>query len=125
MLLMIIWVFFTFSQQRQRKEFDKLTAQLAEQAEKDMLPKLEVEQTYQRLDMKTKQLNELSDAMKTYSPSEEIAKKYAEEARMAALEAQKFKDEVLRRIEEEMERLKKLEREREAEKKRKLAEHYK
>ena len=89
-----------------------------------MLPKLEVQQTYQRLDMKTKQLNELADAMKTYSPSEEITKKYAEEARMAALEAQKFKDEVLRRIEQEMERLKKLEKEKEEEKKRRLAEHY-
>ena len=114
----------SFCKQRQRKEFDKLTAQLAEQAEKDMLPKLEVEQTYQRLDMKTKQLNELADAMKTYSPSEEIVKKYAEEARLAALEAQKFRDEVLRKIEEEMARRKKLEKEKEEEKKKKLAEHY-
>ena len=89
-----------------------------------MLPKMEVEQTYQRLDMKTKQLNELADAMKTYSPSEEIAKKYAEEARLAALEAQKFRDEVLRKIEEEMARRKKIEKEKEDEKKRKLAEHY-
>ena len=96
-----------------------------EQAEKDIEPKMEVQQTYQRLELKNKQLTELSDAMKTYSPSDELKKKYAEEARLAALEAKKFRDEILKRMDEEFERKKREEREREEERKRKLEEHYK
>ena len=49
--------------QRQRKEFDKHTEQLVEQAEKDIKPKMETEQTYKRLELKERQLGELSDAM--------------------------------------------------------------
>jgi len=111
--------------QRQRRDFDKLTQQLVDQAEKDIVPRKEIEQTHQRLELKEKQLGELSDAMKTYSPSEEMKKKYAEEARLAALEAERFRNDVLRRMEEEFERKKREEKEREEEKKKKLAEHYK
>ena len=67
---------------------------------------------------------EVSDAMQTYSPSEEMKKKYAEEARLAALEAKRFRDEVLRRMQDDFERKKREEMEKEAEKKRKLEEHY-
>ena len=102
-----------------------MTEKLAEQAEKDIKPKVETEQTYKRLELKEKQLGELSDAMKTYSPSEELKKKYAEEARLAALEAQKFRDDILRRLQEELERKKREEKEKEEEKQRKMAEHYK
>lgn len=96
-----------------------------EQAEKDIVPKMEITQTHQRLDLKEKQLQELSDAMQTYNPKDEIKKKYAEEARLAALEARKFRDEVLRKMQEEFERRKREEEQRDAEKKRKMEEHYK
>ena len=111
--------------QRQRKEFDKLTEQLVEQAEKDIKPKTETEQTYKRLELKERQLGELSDAMQTYSPSEELKKKYLEEARLAVLEAQKFRDDILKRMQEELERKKREEKEKEEEKQRKMAEHFK
>ncbi|KAH3750553.1 hypothetical protein DPMN_185080 [Dreissena polymorpha] len=111
-------------QKRQRLDFDKLTEKLVQQAEKDITPKMEIQQTHQRLELKGKQLQELSDAMQAYSPSEEMKQKYAEEARLAALEAERFRNEVLRKMEEEFARRKKEEEEREAEKQRKLEEHY-
>lgn len=114
-----------FTIQKQRRDFDKLTQQLIEQAEKDITPRMETTQTHQRLELKEKQLQELSDAMQTYNPKDEIKKKYAEDARLAALEAQRFRDEILRKMQAEFEKRKKEEEERENEKKRKLEANYK
>lgn len=86
---------------------------------------METTQTHQRLELKEKQLQELSDAMQTYNPKDEIKKKYAEEARLAALEAQRFRDEILRKMQAEFEKRKKEEEERENEKKRKMEANYK
>jgi len=112
-------------QKRQRKDFDALTKQLADQAEKNVTPEVECQQTYKRLALKEKQLTELSDAMTVYTPSEKLKKKYAEEAKMAALQARQFKDDVLRKMQAEFEQRKREEKEKEEARKRKLEEHYK
>lgn len=87
-------VFRTICSQKALKDFDNLTTQLVAQAEKDVTPQMEIQQTHARLDLKEKQLHEMSDAMRKYSPSEEMYKKYEEEARLAAEEAKRYKNEV-------------------------------
>lgn len=96
-----------------------------EQAEKDMRPVTETKQTHQRLELREKQLQELSGAMQTYNPKEEIRQKYAQDAEKASREFQRFKEDVMCRVQEDFEKRKKEEEERETEKRRKMEEHYK
>lgn len=96
-----------------------------EQAEKDVRPITETKQTHQRLELREKQLQELSDAMQTYNPKEEIRQKYAKDSEKASIEFQKFKGDVMFRMQEDFEKRKKEEEERETEKRSKMEEHYK
>ena len=59
-------------------EFDALSKKLIEATEADLLPQIEVEQVNARLQLKGKQLNELADAMNTYTPGELLVKQYQE-----------------------------------------------
>ncbi|XP_070551144.1 golgin subfamily A member 6-like protein 25 isoform X1 [Ptychodera flava] len=52
---------------KQLSDFDKITAQKIEQAEKDILPGLDVKHAHERLALKEKQLRELADAMRDMS----------------------------------------------------------
>lgn len=108
--------------QKTLKDFDNLTTQLISQAEKETTPQQEVQQMYARLELKEKQLQELADAMKKYSPSEELYKQYQEEARLAMEEANYFKNDVMKQMQEELERRKAEEKRREEERKRALLE---
>ena len=65
----------------QLKDFDNLTTQMLTQAEQEVTPQQEINQTHQRLQMKEKQLQELADAMRSYSPTEELYKQYEEQVR--------------------------------------------
>ncbi|XP_062603182.1 uncharacterized protein LOC134264959 [Saccostrea cucullata] len=112
-------------QQQELSEFDSHTAQLLERAEQDVSPQQEIKQTHDRLNLKEKQLHELADAMKTFSPAEELHKQYAEQAKMAADEAKKYKEDMYRKLQEELERRKEEQRLAEEERKRKMLEKYK
>lgn len=110
-------------QEKTLKDFDNLTTQLITQAEKETTPQQEVQQMYARLELKEKQLQELADAMKRYSPSEELYKQYQEEARLAMEEAKHYKNSIMKKMQEELERRKAEEKQREEERKRALVEN--
>lgn len=114
--------------QRQQQElsgFDDHTTQLLERAEQEVSPQQEIQQTHQRLNLKEKQLQELADAMKTFSPAEELNKQYAEQAKLASEEARKYKEDMYRKLQEELARRKEEQRLAEEERKRKMLEKYK
>lgn len=90
--------------QKSLKDFDNLTEQLISQAEKEVTPQQDIEQTHARLKLKEKQLQELADAMKKYSPTEALHKRYLEDAKLAAEEAERYKNDVLRKMREDLER---------------------
>jgi uncharacterized protein YeaO (DUF488 family) len=97
---------------------------MLEKAEQDVSPQQEIKQTHDRLNLKEKQLQELADAMKTFSPSDELQKQYAEQAKLAAEEARKYKEDMYRKLQEELERRKEEQRLAEEERKRKMLEKY-
>lgn len=92
-----------------------------ERAEQEVSPQQEIQQTHQRLNLKEKQLQELADAMKTFSPAEQ----YAEQAKLASEEARKYKEDMYRKLQEELARRKEEQRLAEEERKRKMLEKYK
>lgn len=106
--------------QKQLEDFDELTATLSSQAEKQTTPQLEVQQTHARLSLKEKQLGDLADAMRKYSPTEALTKQYEAEARKAAEEARKYKEDVMKKMQAELERRKREQKEREEERKSKI-----
>ena len=94
------------STQKQLKDFDNLTTQLLTQAEKEVLPQQEIQDTNARLELKEKQLKEIAEAMRSYSPVEELRKKYELEAKQAKEEAEKYRRDVMKKMQEELERRK-------------------
>ena len=114
-----------FGQQQELGEFDDHTVQLLERAEQEVSPQQVIQQTHQRLNLKEKQLQELADAMKTFSPTEELHKQYAEQAKLASEEARKYKEDMYRKLQEELARRKEEQRLAEEERKRKMLEKYK
>lgn len=90
-----------------------------------MSPQQEIQQTHQRLNLKEKQLQELADAMKTFSPAEELNKQYAEQAKLTSEEARKYKEDMYRKLQEELARRKEEQQLAEEERKRKMLEKYK
>jgi len=107
------------------KDFDNVTIKLLEQAEKETTPQQKIQETHARLQLKEKQLNELAEAMKQYSPKDVLYKKYQEDAHLATDEAKRYRDDVWKKMQEEFERRKAEQRERENEKQRKLMEQFK
>jgi uncharacterized coiled-coil DUF342 family protein len=77
--------------QNQLCDFDNLTTQLLAQAEKEVLPQQEISDTNERLNLKEKQLKEIAEAMRSFSPVDELKKKYAQEAKEAMDEAEKYR----------------------------------
>ena len=98
-----------------------MTAQLITQAEKDLLPYLDVEEMNSRFTLKERQLQEIADSMKSLNPKDVLIQQYENEARQAAEEAQKHRDSKLKQMHEEMERLKAERLRKEDEKKKKMA----
>ena len=114
------WNALPFSSQKQLNDFDNLTTQLVSQAEREVLPQQEIEDTNERLKLKEKQLREIAEAMRSYSPVDELKKKYELEAREAAAEAEKYLRGVMKKMQEELERRKAEQKKREEERKRKM-----
>lgn len=106
--------------QKQLNDFDDLTKQLVSQAEREVLPQQEIEDTNERLKLKEKQLKEIAEAMRNYSPVDELRKKYELEAKEAAAEAEKYRREVMKKMQDELERRKAEQKKREEERKRKM-----
>lgn len=106
--------------QKQLNDYDNLTTQLLTQAETSIAPELEIRQNHARLDLREKQMTEMSEAMRTLSPSQELIKRYEEEARAAKREAAEYKVRVLKQLEDELARQKEERRRQEEERKRKL-----
>lgn len=102
-----------------------MTTKLLEQAEKEMTPQQKIHETHARLNLKDKQLNELADAMKQYSPKDALYKKYQEDAKLAKDEARRYHDDVFKKMQEEYERRRAEQKQREEEKQRKLMEQFK
>ena len=65
----------------QLSDFDQLTSQLIDQAERRIEPYLNVEHTNSRLALREKQLQELNDAMRNLNPKDVLLEQYAEEVR--------------------------------------------
>ncbi|GFO26753.1 cytadherence high molecular weight protein 2 [Plakobranchus ocellatus] len=108
------------AQKKQLSEFDELTTRLVDKAEKDILPELDISETNSRLELKEKQLQELADAMRKFSPVDELRKKYAEEAKRAKDEMERYKKEVLSKMKKELDRQKEEQRKREEERRHKM-----
>lgn len=118
-------IFFNFNiycsyLQKQLAEFDELTDRMVERAVKNLLPELDIAETYRRLDLKDKQLQELAAAMRKYSPVDDLRKKYEEEAKKNRDEMEKFKRDVLNKMQKELERQKEERRKREEQRKAQL-----
>lgn len=109
----------------QLADFDNLTEQLVLKAEKDLLPRLEIEETNARLLLREKQLKELADAMKTLTPVDELTQQYANDAQKAEEEAKRYREEMLKRMQEEMEEKKRKLAEEEEAKRRKMEQDFK
>merc|ERR1712156_962 len=80
----------------------------------------EIKETNARLTLKDKQLQELAEAMKRYSPVDELKKKYAGDARKVREEMEKFKKDTLNKMQKELDRRKEEQRKREEERKQKM-----
>ena len=106
----------------QLSDFDNLTNELVNKAEKILLPRLDIEETNARLSLKEKQLKDLAEAMRTLNPVEALAHQYEEDAKKAEEEARRYREETLRKMNEELERQKREMTDKEEEKKRKMAE---
>lgn len=89
----------------QLHDFDTLTKQLVAQAERDILPFINVDQSEARLLMKERHLAELSDLMKKHSQKPELVKQYEADAEHAREQARRFA-EIARKSREEFERMK-------------------
>ena len=105
----------------QLTDFDNLTKQLVERAEKNLLPRLDIEETNARLTLKEKQLKDLAEAMRTLTPVEALSQQYEEDARKAEEEARRYRDDILKKMNQELELQKKNITDSEEEKKRKMA----
>jgi len=109
-------------QRLQLSDFDKLTVQMIDRAEKDIKPHLEVEQVNARLSLKEKHLNELSDAMASLNPGEVLIKQAQEDALRASEEAAAYRESTLKQMREEMERQKEERKRRDEERKKRMME---
>ncbi|CAH1789583.1 unnamed protein product [Owenia fusiformis] len=107
-------------QQREIAEFDSLTPQMIATAERDTARHLQAKHTNSRLELKEKQLRELADAMKIYTPEEKLQEEYAERAKQAAEEAKRYREETLRKMNDNLKHMKDEAEKKEGERKRKL-----
>ena len=105
----------------QLHDFDSLTKQLVAQAERDVLPYVNVDQSEARLLMKERHLAELSDLMKQYSQKPQLVKQYEADAEEAREQARRFA-EIARKSREEFEKMKARKRQLAEERKRALDE---
>ena len=62
-------------------KFDEMTKELIKANEQELLPQLDIEHTHEKLELKSRQLTELAEAMKRYSPKDELVKQYEEVSR--------------------------------------------
>lgn len=113
-------ILYTLLNQKQLADFDELTERMVDRAVKNILPELDIAETNARLDLKDKQLQELAAAMRKYSPVDELRKKYEEEARKNREEMEKFKKDVINKMQKELERQKEERRKREEQRKNQL-----
>ena len=111
------------SHKLQLDDYDRLTNQLIERAEKDAIPQIDIDATNRRLALKEKQLRELANGMNSLIPDgSALTQQYEEEARKAEEEAKKYQKEVARKMRKEMEKEMEEKRQKEEEKKRKMDE---
>merc|ERR1711874_152948 len=106
-------------QEKQLRDFDELTSKMGEKAERDLRPELDITETNARLELKEKQLQELAEAMKKFSPVDELKKKYADDAKKVKEELEKFKKDIMNKMQKELERRKEEQKKREEERKQK------
>merc|ERR1711874_636823 len=112
-------------QEKQLKDFDELTSKMGEKAERDLRPELDITETNARLELKEKQLQELAEAMKKFSPVDELKKKYADDAKKVKEELEKFKKDIMNKMQKELERRKEEQKKREEERKQKMLQQLK
>ncbi|XP_078608959.1 uncharacterized protein LOC144880579 isoform X5 [Branchiostoma floridae x Branchiostoma japonicum] len=106
---------------KQLADFDKRTAALLAEAEKDVLPSLQIDHAHARLELREKQLKELADAMKNLSPEQAaLIEEYAQDAEKAAEAARDFRETKMKELNQQMEKIKEEKRRKEEERKRKL-----
>ncbi|CAH1270801.1 Hypp4442 [Branchiostoma lanceolatum] len=108
---------------KQLSDFDKRTSALLAEAEKDVLPSLQIDHAHARLELREKQLKELADAMKNLSPEQAaLIEEYAQDAEKAAEAARDFRETKMKELNQEMERIKEEKRRKEEDRKKKLRE---
>ena len=93
---------------------------MLERTEKEISPQLEVQQTNARLELKERQLRDLADAFRKFSPADALTRKYEDEANEAAADAKRYRDTTVQRMNEELEKMKSEQKQREDERRAKM-----
>ena len=103
---------------QQLVDFDDLTKQLIERAERSLVPKLEIEHTNARLSLREQQLRELADAMSNMlGPEAALLRQYEEDAKRAEEEAREYRQNMMKKLQEQLDREKERKRQEEQNKK--------
>ncbi len=76
-------------------EFDRQTQESLEAVAQEVAPEIDVHCNEQLLAMRERHIKELANAMEQLSPEETLAQSYKEEAEQAAIEAEKYRKEVI------------------------------
>ena len=103
---------------KQLADFDKKTDEMVASADADFVPSLQVKHARARLELRERQLNELSGSMKDFVTADELKKDYAEQAEKAGHALQEFKQKTMYEMSKKIEDVKRLRREKADEQKR-------
>ena len=96
---------------KQLVEFDKCKDDLLASADLETFPSLQVKHAHARLELRERQLNELSNSMKDFITREELSKQYSEEAEKATQAVEEFKQRTIFEMAKKIEDVKRAQRE--------------